>query len=726
MRPVLSALAALFALSISGCGNDRQHNQPTDVPINQKEQQQMKLTAPIAEKIPHSLEKHGHVRQDPYHWLRDDSRTDPRVLAHLQAENAYLEQELAHIKDSRQRIFEELISRIQPEDASVPVLDNGYWYHYQYNKGSEYAVHYRRLDKSDAEPQVLIDENQLAEGQEYFDLGDYDISRDNSMLAYSTDSVGRRIFTIAIRDLTTGELLPEQIEGTSGSVVWANDNQHLFYLKKDPQTLLAYQVYRHKLGEPVAKDVLVYEETDTSFYTEIGRTRDHSLITVFHQSTETVAASYLDANKPTGAFQPLISRQDKVQYDFDRLGEMVYLRTNQNAKNFKLVKASLAEINDSSKWQTVVTHREDVTLEEFDVFKDYIVVSERQQGQVRLRVIEQATGKDHTIEFQDPIYMAAVGDNPAIDTQQLRVVYSSMTTPKTVYEIDLKTFARKQLKQTKVLGGFDPNNYQSERVSIKARDGVEVPVSLVYRKDTFKQDGTNPLYQYGYGAYGITIDPYFSDARLSLLDRGFVMAYAHVRGGQLLGKDWYDGGRLKNKTNSFNDFIDVTKGLLAQKYADPDKVFAVGGSAGGLLMGAVINQAPELYLGVAAHVPFVDVVSTMLDDSLPLTTNEYDEWGNPNVKEDYFTMLAYSPYDNVKAQDYPNMLVTTGLHDSQVQYFEPAKWVAKLRELKTDDNKILFYTDLEAGHGGASGRFKQYQDTALEYGFILDLAGIKH
>jgi len=690
--------------------------------------------APTAEKIPVTLSSHGHQRIDDYFWLRDDKRTDPKVLNYLSAENEFLLQQMKHTDALQQSLFEELKGRVEPEDSSVPTLDKGYWYHYEFKDGAEYPIHYRRRDNQGSKPEVLLDENQLAAEHDFFDLADIAVSPDNTLLAYSQDTVSRGIYTIFVKEINTGKLLSDQIEGVSGSIVWANDSEHMFYIHKDPQTLLAYKVYRHKLGTSASDDVLVYEENDKSFFTEIGKTLDESLIAIIHESTESSGASILDANNPTGKFAPLLPRENKHEYYFEKRNNEIYLRTNKHAKNFRLVKATMENIADESKWQEVITHRDDVFIEEFSLFNDYLVVSERHQGQIKIRVIalnkeglknENLNSEEaHYLDFYDPIYVAMVGNNPSMDTKELRLIYSSLTTPRTVYSIDLATLEKKELKQTRVLGGFQPENYQSERVSITVRDGVQVPVSIVYRKDLFRHDGTNPLYLYGYGAYGDTIDPYFTESRLSLLDRGFVMAVIHVRGGQLLGRDWYEQGRLKYKQNSFTDFIDATKGLVEQHYGHPDKVIAAGGSAGGLLMAAIANEAPELYLGMVAHVPFVDVVTTMLDESLPLTTNEYDEWGNPNNKDDYFTMLAYSPYDNVKKQDYPNMLVTTGLHDSQVQYFEPAKWVAKLRDYKTDNNKLVFYIDMESGHQGASGRFKHYKDIALEYAFILDLVGI--
>ena len=552
-----------------------------------------------------------------------------------------------------------------------------------------------------------------------------DVLETNNLSAYGEDTVSRRIYTIKVKDLTTGKMLTESLEGTEGDVVWANDNKTFYYIKKDLQTLLGYQVYRHTLGTPQADDELVYEEKNTSYYTGIYKSKDQQEIYISHGSTSASGVSVIDANDVKAMPKRFIEREAGLEYDIKKLGDWYYIVTNLNAVNFQLMKVHRDKAHDKAQWQTIIASRDNVKLEGIELFNNHLVYEEREMGQTRITIRDLRNQQEQVVAFNDPTYMVFSYGNRELGNPNLRVYYSSMTTPGSSYDINLESGEKTLLKQRKVLGDFNPDNYASERVYVTTRDGVDVPVSLVYRKDKFKKDGSNPLMQYGYGSYGATMDPSFSSSRLSLLDRGFVFAIAHIRGSQMLGRPWYEDGKLLKKQNTFNDFVDVTKSLAAQKYADKDNVFAMGGSAGGLLMGAVVNQAPELYKGVIAAVPFVDVVTTMLDDSLPLTTNEYDEWGNPNDKVYYDYMLSYSPYDQVKKQAYPNMLVTTGLHDSQVQYFEPAKWVAKLREYKTDDNLLLFKTDMEAGHGGASGRFKSLQDTALYYAFMLDLAGIE-
>ena len=664
---------------------------------------------PVAKKIPYELEAHGDVRIDDYYWLRDDERVNPEMLAHLEAENQYKTELLAHTEQFQEQLFDELVGRIKQDDSSVPYRLRGYWYYRKFSGESEYPIYARKRGTLDAEEEILIDANQLAEGHDYFAVGSYAVSTDNSILGYSSDTVSRRLYTIQFKDLNTGEMLTDKLIDTSGSLVWANDNKTIFYIKKDLQTLLGYQVYRHQLGTDQSDDALVYEETDNTFYTSIGKTRDQSLIYIYHDHTIKSGAHILDANTPTAEFQLLHPIEDHHEYSFEKLGDEFYIRTNWNATNFRLMKTSIAEASDKNNWVDVIPHREAVFLTDFELFENHLVLREKEAGAVRIRVVSWQQDSDYFLNFDDAVFSASIAYNPQIDSDKVRVNYSSLTTPNSVYDFTLDLGEKELLKQDEVIGDFNPSNYASERIFITARDGESIPVSLVYRKDTFVKDGTSAMYQYGYGSYGSTREPSFSASRLSLLDRGIIYAIAHIRGSQMIGRGWYEDGKLYNKINTFTDFIDVTKGLVEQHYAAPDKVFAVGGSAGGLLMGAVVNMAPELYLGVAAHVPFVDVVTTMLDASIPLTTNEYDEWGNPNEPGYYEYMKSYSPYDNVTAQDYPNLLVTTGLYDSQVQYFEPAKWVAKLREYKTDNNRLVLDINMEAGHGGASGRFRQYQ-----------------
>lgn len=679
--------------------------------------------APVAKKVPHELTAHSVTRNDNYYWMRDDSRTDKEILAHLDEENSYVETVLAPLKGNREALYEELVSRIEKDDSTVPVFDNGYWYYTRYSGENEYPI-YLRKPTLEAEPSVLLDANIMSEGHDYFSIGSYAISSDNKLLAYSEDTLSRRIYTIFVKDLESGDKLNDVLEGTSGRVVWANDNTHLFYVKKDPQTLLGYQVYRHKLGTAQSDDTLIYEESDPTFYTYISKSKDSRVIYIHHNNTDKTGVTLVDANDPTASTEVFFPLKDGQEYSVAKAEDGYYVLTNIDAKNFRIMKAPLDGFSDVSTWQEVVAHRSNVFLQNIEVFKNHLVVKEKENGMLRMVVHNLTSGEEKVIPTQDPIYGAYFNANPQMDTNKLRIFYSSLTTPGSIIDVNLDTLESEIMKQTRVSDTFDSSAYASERVMIEARDGAEVPVSLVYRKDKFKKDGTNPLYQYAYGSYGATIDPTFRSSWLSLIDRGFVVAIAHIRGGQMLGRQWYEDGKMFEKMNTFTDYIDVTKGLVEQQYADKTRVFAMGGSAGGLLMGAVVNMAPELYLGVSAHVPFVDVVTTMSDASIPLTTGEYTEWGNPENKTEFDYMLSYSPYDQVEAKDYPHMLVTTGLHDSQVQYFEPMKWVAKLREYKTDDNLLLFKTDMEAGHGGASGRFKRFESTALEYAFVLYLAGV--
>ncbi|WP_412726134.1 S9 family peptidase [Alteromonas sp. D210916BOD_24] len=683
------------------------------------------ITAPVAKKVPHTMTAHEVSRVDNYYWMRDDSRTNEEVLAHLEKENEYLEAVLAPLKQTREKLYQELVSRIEKDDSTVPVFSNGYWYSTQYSGDNEYPVYIRKT-ALDAEPEVLLDANEMAKGHDYFNIGEYAVSTNNTLLAYAEDTLSRRIYNIYVKNLETDKMLEDVLSGTSGQVVWANDNQHVFYVNKDPQTLLGYQVMRHKLGTSQADDILVYEENDPTFYTAIGKSKDDDVIYIYHHNTDKTGVTLIDANQPTSSqpkvFLPL---KDGQEYSVAKLGDSYYVRTNIDAKNFKIMKVPANATDDISQWQEVVGHRPDVFVQDIEVMQNHLVVKEKENGMLRLVVHNLTTAEQKILPTQDPIYGAYFTGNTQVDTETLRIYYSSLTTPASILDVNLDTFDTTVMKQTHVSDTFSTDDYASERVMVEARDGTEIPVSLVYSKEKFKKDGTNPLYQYAYGSYGSTVDPIFRASWISLLDRGFVVAIAHIRGGQMLGREWYEQGKMGNKINTFTDFIDVTKGLVANQYADQSRVFAMGGSAGGLLMGAIVNMAPELYLGVSAHVPFVDVVTTMSDASIPLTTGEYTEWGNPANKGEFEYMLSYSPYDQVQAKAYPHMLVTTGLHDSQVQYFEPMKWVAKLRELKTDDNLLLFKTNMEAGHGGASGRFKRFESTALEYAFVLHLAGVQ-
>jgi len=687
------------------------------------------IAAPIAKKIPHKMENHNHQRVDNYYWMRDDQRSDESILAHLESENSYADAMLADQKPLQESLFEELKARVVKDDNTVPAKDGKYWYHSEIHGEQEYSNHYRSTSFSGENKHLLLDVNERAKDHEFYDLGDLSISPNDQILSVSEDTDSRRIYTIHFKDLTKpsdveNPYLTDVLVETEGQIVWANDNQTVFYVKKDLETLLGTQVFRHKLGTPQSDDILVYEEEDHSFYMSLDKSRDDSQLYICLHATESTHYLLLDANEPNGEFTELLPYQEQHEYHADKMGEYFYIVSNDHAKNFRLMKVAADKIHDINHWQEVIPHRENVLIEGIELFHNFIVITERENGQIRFIVHTingTNAGHQYPLSFDDPCYFACLGDNPEPNSAIARLYYSSLTTPGSLFEFDLATGERKLLKQQKVLGDFNKDNYQSERVFITARDGVRVPVSIVYRTNLFKKDGTNPLLQYGYGAYGITIDPNFSSQTLSLLDRGFVYVIAHIRGSEMLGRQWYETGKMAHKQNTFNDFIDVTKALVTEGYGAKDKIFASGGSAGGLLMGAIVNQAPELYLGIGAHVPFLDVLTTMLDETIPLTTNEYDEWGNPNEEQAYKNILAYSPIDNIKAQHYPNILVTTGLHDSQVQYFEPMKWVAKMRELKTDDNVLLFKTDMDAGHGGASGRFKRLREVALEMSFFISL-----
>lgn len=684
------------------------------------------------------MEIHNHQRVDNYYWMRDDSRTEKNILEHLNKENDYANAMLANQKPLQESLFDELKARIVKDDNTVPAQDGKYWYHSEISGEQEYSRYYRASSFTGEDKTLLLDVNDRSKSHEFYDLGDLSISPNDEIMSISEDTDSRRIYTIVFKifatetnkhaDQKAEHYLSDNLTETEGQIVWANDNKTVFYVKKDLETLLGTQVYRHKLGTAQADDVLVYQEDDHSFYMSLDKSRDDSLIYICLHATESTHNLVLSADDPDGEFIELLPYQDQHEYHADKMGDNFYIVTNYQAKNFRLMTATAAQIGDINNWQEVIPHRSNVLLEGIELFHQYIVVTEREQGQIRFIVHtlntssdDNFTSKKYPLDFDDACYFACLGDNPEPSSTKARLYYSSLTTPGSLYEFDLANGERKLLKQQKVLGEFNKDNYQSERLFIAARDGEKVPVSIVYRTDSFKKDGSNPLLQYGYGAYGITIDPNFSSQTLSLLDRGFVYVIAHIRGSEMLGRQWYENGKMNHKQNTFNDFIDVTKALIEQGYGAKDKIFASGGSAGGLLMGAVVNQAPELYLGIGAHVPFLDVLTTMLDESIPLTTNEYDEWGNPNEEKAYQTILSYSPIDNIMKQDYPNILVTTGLHDSQVQYFEPMKWVAKLREHKTDNNLLVFKTDMDAGHGGASGRFKSLREKALEMSFFISL-----
>ena len=684
----------------------------------------------MAKRVPHELRAHDHVRQDPYYWMRSDDRSDPEVLAHLEAENAYAEAQLERLRDFRTALYEEIVRRIPQDDESVPYRLDGWWYYDRVAEGKEYSIYCRKRGSMDAEEQIMLDANVEAEGHDFYDLAGMTVTVDGNTLAYAEDTVSRRVYTIKFRNLQTGENLPDVIEGTSGNMVWALDHQTLFYVKREEGTLRAYQVWRHRLGTPVTDDVLVYEETDDEF--RIGIFRSRSRDYVFVGSFQTLSHEYrtIDARNPTAEPRIVLPREREHEYDVDHAHGRFWIRTNWQATDFRLMSVVPNESQDKTKWREEIPEREGVLLRGFELFKEHLVVAERRGGIARLNVIpirRRATlARDdaHEVEFEEPIYTSDIGTNSEFDTATLRLGYTSMTTPSSVYDYDMNARSLELKKRQRVVGDFEPAAYVTERVTATVRDGTEVPISIVYRRD-LDRSRPQPLLLYGYGSYGYSLDPSFSSTRLSLLDRGVIYAIAHIRGGQEMGRAWYEDGKLLKKMNTFTDFIDCGLHLQREGWTDPTKMFAHGGSAGGLLMGAVINMRPEIFAGVVADVPFVDVVTTMLDESIPLTTFEYDEWGNPNQEEYYRYMLSYSPYDNVRAQDHPNLLVLTGLHDSQVQYWEPMKWVARLRERGTGDNQLLFVTNMEAGHGGASGRFRRHEETALIYAFLLDLVGVR-
>jgi len=682
------------------------------------------MTAPVAKRVPHPITTHGHTRDDPYFWLRDDDRKNEEVLQYLRDENAYAEAALADVKDDRKAMFDEIVGRIQKDDSDVPVFVDGYFHYRRFEADKEYAIHCRKKGSLDADEEVILDENARAEGHEYYATGAVDTTRDGTLLAFAEDTVSRRIYTIRLQNLATGADVDEVIEGTSGNLAWSNDGSVLFYVKRDPTTLRAHQVWRHVIGTQVKDDVMVFDETDDTFSLGIWRSKSDQWMIIHTGATLTDETLLIDANQPTSAPRVFLPRERGHEYSVMHAGEHFYIQTNKGALNTKLMRATLDDTADMSKWQEVIPHRDDVLLEDADVFKDFLVVRERHDANTTLRVLPWANFDDgYDIAFDEPCFSTWTGSNPAFDTDTLRFGYTSMTTPSSVYDFNMRSKERELKKRQPVLGAFSPDDYVSERLHIDARDGTSIPVSLVYKKGVDPKQA-QPLFLYGYGSYGSSSSAYFSSARLSLLNRGVVYAVAHIRGGQENGRRWYDDGKMMQKMNTFTDFIDVAQGLQSLGRTTPDKTVAMGGSAGGLLVGAVANMAPETFHAIVAYVPFVDVVSTMLDETIPLTTFEYDEWGNPNEKPAYDYMLSYSPYDNVQAQAYPHLLIITGLHDSQVQYWEPAKWIAKLRHERTNDDELFLVTDMDAGHGGASGRFKQYEDTALEYVFMLRHLGL--
>ena len=710
MKKIVIILSSVFVLLAVSCSNNSQKMTTKDI------------TPPLAELKEKYLEIHGDVRLDPYYWLND--REDEEVLDYLERENDYHDKMLAHTKDFQTDLFQEMKSRIKQDDESVPYFYNGYYYITRFEKGDQYPIYTRKKDSLTAAEEVIVDVNEMAKDYPYYQLRGLNVSPDNKWIAFGVDTLSRRQYILHIKNLETGEILPERIKNTTGGSTWGNDNQTLFYTQKDSETLRSNKIYRHIMGAAAADDVLIYQEEDETFNTFVYKTKSEQYLVIGSVSTLTSEYRICNANQPQGEFKIFQKRIRGLEYDINHFQDHFYMVTNKDqATNFKLMKTP---VNNTGQeyWEEVIPHRPEILLEDIDLFKDYLVVSERVQGLTQLRIMPWDGRPEFNLPFDNETYTAGTTQNIEFNTSKLRYRYSSMTTPTSVIEYDMDTGEQTVLKETEILGGnFDKNNYVSERLWAPAEDGTLIPVSIVY-KIGFKKDGTSPLLQYGYGSYGATIDPYFSSTRLSLLDRGFAFAIAHIRGGQYMGRSWYESGKLLKKKNTFTDFIDVSKFLIDQGYTSPEHCYAMGGSAGGLLMGAVINMAPELYHGVIAAVPFVDVVTTMLDESIPLTTGEFDEWGNPKEGEYYHYMKSYSPYDNVAPLNYPNLLVTTGLHDSQVQYWEPAKWVAKMRTLKTGSSLLLMHTNMNAGHSGASGRFEGLKELAMEYAFLFDLEGL--
>ncbi len=686
------------------------------------------LQPPVAARRPHAVESPNGTRTDEYYWLRDDSRANPEMLAYVNAENTYADAMLAHTKPLQETIYKEIVGRLRQDDSTVPYLTNGYWYYKRFETGGEYPIYARRKGSKDAPEEILLNLNELAKGHDFYEVGEIAISPDSNLLAYAVDTIGRRQYVVRVLDLTTRKDLSIALSNVENNIIWAGDNKTFFYIEKNPDTLLGFRVRSHRIDSPnlndVAADPVVWTQDDESFYTQLLRTKDEQFLLIHTQSTVSTEVWYADANGPNPVFQLFLPRERDHEYQVEHANGRWIVRTNWQAKNFRLVEVPRGAEGDRTKWRDVVAHRDDAFIDAFDVSKKFLTVEEHSGGLRKLRIRPWEPGTaDVLVTADEPSYTMSLDVNREFDSDTLRYTYTSLVTPRTTYDYHFGTRERELLKREAVLGGYDPANYSTEFATATARDGTKVPVSIVYRKGT-PRNGTAPLLQIGYGSYGSSYDPEFNYMPASLLDRGFVVAIAHIRGGQEMGRAWYENGKLLNKKNTFTDFIDVTRWLVANKYVDPRRTFATGRSAGGLLMGAIANLAPRDYRGIVAGVPFVDVVTTMLDESIPLTTNEFDEWGNPKDKKYYDYMLSYSPYDQLSAQDYPAMYVHSGLWDSQVQYFEPTKYVARLRARRTGDSLIVLRTNMEAGHGGKSGRFQKYREYAEQYAFILDQAGM--
>ena len=676
------------------------------------------LTPPVAAVRPHRFEEHGTVRTDPYYWLKE--RSNPEVISYLEAENTYTKAVMAHTEALQDRLYEEMKGRVLQNDQSVPFREGNYFYYTRLVEGRNYPIYARKRGSLNAPEEIMIDANVLAEGKPTFLIRAWDLSSAEDILAFAVDTTGGRVSSIRFKNLRTGEMLTDVIPRSIGGIAWAEDNRTIFYTKPDSVSVRPYQVYRHKLGTPASADPMVYEDKDETYYVGVFKTKSRAYIMI--QSSQTMATeySYIRADQPDAPFRVLFPRERGHEYQANHFGDYFYILSNDHAKNFRLMRTPVARPSRAT-WEEVIPHRADVLLEDFEFFKDFLVLSERKDGLVQLRVRPWSGKGEYYLDFGEPAYLAFVSVNREFDTPLLRYVYTSLTTPSSTYDYDMRTKQKTLLKRDQILGGFDPSNYVTERFYTTARDGARVPVSIVYRKGIARPA---PLLLTGYGSYGSSSDPSFSSDRLSLLDRGFAFAIAHIRGGSEMGRAWYENGRQLQKKNTFNDFVDVADDLIRRGYTSSDRLFAVGRSAGGLLMGAVVNMRPELFRGVIAGVPYVDVITTMMDSTIPLTTGEYDEWGNPHDSTFYRYMLSYSPYDNVEKKAYPNMLITAGLYDTQVLYVEPAKWTARLRAMKTDNNRLMLRTNMEAGHAGASGRYKRWRDVAFEYAFLLDLAGL--
>ncbi len=679
-----------------------------------------KMSQPTAKKIAKELSVNGHTRIDNYYWLNE--RENPEVVEYLNAENTYTKETMKNTEGLQKQLYDEMIARIKQDDESVPYFENGYYYYIRYEKGKEYPLYCRKKGTMKAKEEIMLNVNDMAKGYAYYSVTGISVSPNNKIVAFGVDTLSRRKYMIFFKNLETGKLYKDKISNTEGNSVWANDNKTIFYSRKDEVTLRSSLIFKHTLGKNTDDDKKIFEEKDETFSCGVGKTKSKKYIVISSYSTLTTEYQFLDANTPEKEFTVFSPRERGIEYSIDHDGKEFYILTNFEAKNFRLMKAS-EKATSKENWKEVIAHRNDVLLENIELFNNYLVLNERKNGLRQLRIMSQKTKSDYYVDFGEEDYHVSIGINPEMKTDELRFEYTSLTTPPSTYDYNMNSKKKILKKQQPVLGDFNSQNYKAERIYATARDGEKIPISIVYRKDKKRAEG-NPLLLYGYGSYGISMESNFSSPRLSLLDRGFVYAIAHIRGGQEMGRDWYENGKLLKKKNTFTDFIDCGKYLVEKKYTTNEQMTAMGGSAGGLLIGAVINMEPKLFKAVIASVPFVDIVTTMLDESIPLTTGEFDEWGNPKQKEYYDYMLSYSPYDNIEAKEYPSMLVLTGLHDSQVQYFEPAKWVAKLREMKTDNNTLIMDIDMSTGHGGASGRFKRYEKIALQYVFLLTQVGI--